>query len=198
MVYYYLFLEAESSTLFLNLEVNIGSRNLKRFCGGWKNKLYSRNDFTAYLSQSSKHFSLKPLRSARPQREPNHPWRHTWARPAATRSAPAAFARRALSGAAASGPALSRLRLCSTGVVPPLGSILLGVESRGYYFSTHGFLNFTCSVLKTEAHQRLRTVFCIHARRGPLGMSPTFWGGLRLTPFFFAGWHFCPSLLWRS
>lgn len=45
-------------------------------------------------------------------------------------------------------------RLCFMVVGPPLCSILFGVENRGYCFSTHGFLNFTFSVLKLETNQR--------------------------------------------
>lgn len=81
-------------------------------------------------------------------------------------------------------------RLCFMVVVPPLCSILFGVESRGYYFSIHGFLHFTCSVLKVETDQRYFAFM----------FKGDHWECLLSSPhsFFLAGMVFPPSLLWKS
>lgn len=63
-------------------------------------------------------------------------------------------------------------RLCFMVVVPPLCSILFGVESRGYYLSIHDFLYFTFSVLKIETDQRY---FMFREHRDGLHLTHSSW-----------------------
>lgn len=90
----------------------------------------------------SEHFSLKPWKSARPQRKPSiH--KDTCAQPAATLSVLVDLARRILSRRTlkVAWPSQSWLRwLCFMAGVPPFCSILFGVERGGYYFFIRGFL----------------------------------------------------------
>lgn len=133
------------------------------------------------MSQSLKHFSLKPLKSARP-RESQTTHKGTLV----PNQQPPSVLRLILPGVsslekAKNGLPISILRLCFLVVVPPFFSILFAVEKRGYYFSICSFLNFSFSVLKIEAHERLLTVFFIHAQRESKGMSPVFLGYLHFT-----------------
>lgn len=64
-------------------------------------------------------------------------------------------------------------------VVPPLCSILFGVESRGYYLSIHDFLHFTFPVIKRETDQRYFAFM----------FKEDHWEGLHLTHSSWLRWH---------
>lgn len=190
--------EAESSTLFLNLQVNrlqkfkeIPQRLEKQaFLQKWLHSLFVSELealFIDAIKQCQAPEKAKPSIKAHLCPTSSHPQCSGWS-----------CQTRPLWEEAESGLPISLPRLCFMVVVLPFCSILFGVERTGYYFSIHSFLNFAFSVPQIEAHKRLLIVFCIHAQRESLGISPIFLGYLHLTSFFVAGMALPTSLLQRS